>query len=145
MSTYEFDIPAFRVSYPAYANETVYPDETLQAFWDSATCYIRNLNWGRLRGDCRYKAITLMTAHLAYISGLITANQVPGLAQQATVGQVSVTLTPPPLKNQWQQWLCISPYGQQLLALLQVKSAGGFFTGGNLTRFGFRGPAGGFP
>ncbi|OWK47571.1 hypothetical protein FRUB_01270 [Fimbriiglobus ruber] len=41
----------------------------------------------------------------------------------ATIDKISVTLEPPPAPNAWQYWLQSSPYGQQLLALLQVVSA----------------------
>lgn len=144
-----FDIAAFRVSFPEFANITNFPDELLQADWNNATCYITPnvYNYGRLSGDCQYFALTLMTAHLAK-SALILSNsnyqQVPGLMQQATIGQVSVSLTPPKLQNQWQWWLQTTPYGQQLLALLQVKSVGGFYSGGSPERSAFRGVNGGF-
>jgi hypothetical protein len=44
-----------------------------------------------------------------------------------------------PLKNQWGWWMQISGYGQQLWALLQVKSVGGFYIGGTPTMSAFRG------
>jgi hypothetical protein len=47
-------------------------------------------------------------------------------------------MQPPPETNQWQWWLSLSPWGQQLLALLLVKSAGGFYIGGFPERQGFR-------
>lgn len=148
MSTpqYVFDIPAFRIAYPAYSNSAVYPDGMLQMYYDDATCYISDQNspCGRLKGTCRYKALTLMTAHLLYTAGLIAAGQTPGLVQSATIDKITISLTPPPLPDQWQWWLNSTPYGQQLLALLQVKSVGGYFVGGSLDRLAFRGAAGGF-
>lgn len=141
---YVFDIPAFRISYPAFADETLFPDATLQMYWDTATCYIDNLNWGWLRGDCRYKAITMMVAHLAALSVIIAGGQIPGLVQSATVDKITVSLTPPPLNNQFQWWLSLTPYGQQLLALLQVSSVGGFYIGGAPERSAFRQVGGGF-
>jgi hypothetical protein len=71
-----------------------------------------------------------MTAHLAAISVLIAAGQIPGLVQNATIDKITVGLTPPPIPNQFQWWLNITPYGQQLLAMLQVNSVGGFYIGG---------------
>ena len=130
MTTYVFDIPAFRVSYPAFANSTTYPNVTLQSYWDSAICYISDQDYGWLAGDCRYKALTLMTAHLAAIADLIARGQVPNLMQSATIDKITVSLTPPPLKTQWQWWLSLTGYGQQLYALLQANSTGGFYVGG---------------
>lgn len=83
-----------------------------------------------LEGECRYRALTLLTAHLAALGVLIAAGQVPGLVQTATVDKVSVSLTPPPILTQFQWWLSLTPYGQQLLALLQVASVGGIYIGG---------------
>lgn len=125
-----FDAAAFRVAYPQYSDETAYPTATLQAYWDSATCFISARNCGYLRGTCRTKAIWLMMVHLMTISALVLAGDTPGQVQSATIDKVSVGLTPPPIPNQWQWWLGTTPYGAQLLALLQVASAGGWFVGG---------------
>jgi hypothetical protein len=48
----------------------------------------------------------------------------------ASVDKVSVTLTPPPVKSQWQWWMSLTPRGAQLLALLKSKAAGGLYVGG---------------
>lgn len=127
---YVFDIPQFRVDYPAFSNTVTYPDQILQNNFNNATCYISNEDYGWLAGDCRYQALTLMTAHLTALNDLVAAGQVPGLAQTATIDKISISLTPPPLKNQWQWWLSLTPYGQNLLALLQVNSVGGLYIGG---------------
>lgn len=131
-TTFIFDIPAFRVSFPAFSNETTSPDEVLQMYWDSTACIIENTTYEcyMLEGECRYRALTLLTAHLAALGVLIAAGQVPGLVQTATVDKVSVSLTPPPILTQFQWWLSLTPYGQQLLALLQVASVGGIYIGG---------------
>jgi hypothetical protein len=125
-----FDYETFVAQIPAYSNPTTYPEATIQAFWNTAIYYVTNVNnCGGLTNDQRVYAINLMTAHLMYISGLIAGGQVPGLMQSATIDKVNVSLTPPPLRNQWQWWLSVSPYGQQLMGLLQVNSVGGYYTG----------------
>lgn len=131
-NTFTFDVEEFRVFFPAFASETLFPDDTLQMYWDSATCLVENTQSGclMLEGDCRFRALNLMTAHLTALSVLIAAGQTPGLVQSATVDKVSVSLTPPPIQSQWQWWLSLTPYGQQLLALLQVSSVGGVYIGG---------------
>lgn len=135
-----FDYDQFIALFPAYANPIQYPQSLLQQYWNSATNYVSNIgNFGAVQGDKRQYAINLMTAHLVYISGLIAKNQVPGLVQEATIDKVHVSLTPPPLKNQWQWWLSVSPYGQQFLALMQANTAGGFYiSSGSAPLSGFR-------
>lgn len=130
MASFTFDVSAFRVSYPAFASDTSFPDATLEAYWDTACLYIKNDDYGYLNGDSRYKALTLMTAHLTAISVLVASGQSTSQAQSASVGQVSVSIVPPPNKNQFDWWLNATPYGQQLLVLLQMKSVGGMYIGG---------------
>jgi len=139
---FTFDVTAFRVDYPAFASVTSFPDTTLSAYFDTAGYYLANDNYGDLIDDGRYKALTLMTAHLAALSGMIASGQTPGLVQSSSIDKISVSLVPPPVKSQFMWWLCLTPYGQQLSALLTANSAGGFFIGGSSTRGGFRGNAG---
>lgn len=135
-----FDYEQFIALFPAYSNSTQYPEPTLQAYWNSAINYISDIgNYGAMQGDTRQYALNLMTAHLTYIAGLIANGTVPYLMQNSTIDKITIGLTLPPLKNQWQWWLMVSPYGQQLLALLQVNSVGGFYIGGSpvLNNFGY--------
>lgn len=137
-----FNYAEFIALCPAYADSNLYPEATLQGFWNSAILYMSPVgNFGAIQGDSRQFAINMLTAHLTYISGLTQAGTVPYLMQTSTIDKVSIGLTPPPLKNQFQWWLSVSPYGQQLLALLQVSSVGGFYIGGSPQRaaFGYQG------
>jgi hypothetical protein len=137
-ATLTFDVAAFRTQFPAFASATTYPTITLQGYWDTATCYISDANTGRLTDDCRQTAINMMTAHLAAIADMIAAGKTVGYAQSATVDKVSVTMTPPPVKNQLQWWLNLTPYGMQLYALLFMRSRGGFTIGGSAEGKAFR-------
>lgn len=136
---FTFNYEQFIALVPAYSNAELYPEATLQAYWNSAINYVSDQNFGYVNGDSRQYALNLMTAHLVYIAGLIANGQVPNLMQNATIDKVTVGLTPPPLKNQWQWWLSVSPYGQQLFALLQVNSVGGSYIGGSAVLSGFTG------
>lgn len=137
MATLSFDYDLFIAQFPAYSNPTTYPEVTLQMYWDIATNYVSdNTVCAVLNEASQQYAINLMTAHIAYLNGLITSGQVPGLVQNATIDKITVGLTPPPLPNQFSWWLNLTPYGQQLYALLQVSSVGGFYIGGSPTRFG---------
>lgn len=138
------DIAKFRTLFPAYANVTTYPDATVTMNWETATLYVSADDYGYMQGDTRARALYLMTAHLFRLSDIISSGQTPGLLSASSIDKISVTLTPPPLKSQFHWWLSLSPYGQQLLALLRVHSMGGFYVGGSAERVAFRKPGGGF-
>jgi hypothetical protein len=134
---------AFRGLFPAFASPTQYPAPALQVWWNTASAYVSNQSGGCYTGGMTLAqqtlALNLMTAHLVFLSNLIASGNTPGITVGATVDKVSVTLEPPPAPNQWQYWLNQSPYGQQLLALLQVASVGGFYaTSGVPGRAGFQ-------
>lgn len=133
-----FNYGLFCEQIPLYSDPTKYPEQEVQIYWNTATFYISNIgNCGSVQGDKRAYAINLMAAHLIYLAGLAAQGQVPGLMQDATIDKVHVALTPPPLSNQWQWWMSLSPYGQQLYALLQVNSVGGYYIGGQPNLIGF--------
>lgn len=138
-----FDVTAFRAQCPAFADATLYPDAILSGYWDAAACHISTADYGSLNGDCRARALNLMTAHLTTLAGIIASGKAPALLQGAGIDKVTVTLTPPPLRSQWQWWLSTTPYGAQLLAILQGKAVGGFYVGGAPERAAFR-SVGGF-
>jgi hypothetical protein len=138
MANITFDVTLFRTQFPQFADETAFPDSTLQSFFDVATCYVSDCDSGRLNGDCRLRALNLMTAHLVVISDLAAAGKTPKFVTSSKVGSVSVSTQPPPNTNQWQWWLNLTPYGMQLLALLQASSIGGFYIGGLPEKAAFR-------
>lgn len=145
MTTIAFDPVAFRALFPAFANTATYPDVVLQLYWDTGTAYIDDETGGCFCGGMtipqRTLALNYMAAHLAALNALIAAGETPGIETSATIDKISVTMQPPPATNQWQWWLNTTPYGAQLLALLKVLSAGGFyFSGGGFSpRLAFRG------
>ena len=126
-----YDDAKFRALFPAYANPTTYPQAAIQVYWDTATAYVSNRHGGCYIGGMNPAQQTLalnqMTAHLLCLAGLIATGQTPGVMVGATIDKISVTMEPPPAPNAWQYWLQTTPYGQQLLALLQVASVGGFY------------------
>lgn len=142
MATIFFNAGDFRTFFPNFADPAAYPTPTLQVYWDTATSYISNKNGGcyvlGLKLAQQKLALNLMTAHIAALFATANAGQATGLVQSSTIDKVSVTLTPPPVPNQWQWWLNQTPYGQQLLALLQVAAVGGGYFGGYPTSFTLR-------
>lgn len=120
--------------FPAFADPVLFPTERLQLNWDMATCFISDKAYpwcGVLVGTCRESALYLMTAHLTALGVIIAAGDTPGIVNSATIDKITVSLTPPPLKNGWQWWMSTTPYGAELWSLLQVKSAGGWYVGGS--------------
>jgi hypothetical protein len=136
----------FRLAFPFFANATTFPEALLSMNFTNGTNYISDYNAGFLANGNRQYALYLMTAHLTQLGVLIAANNgaAPMIETQATVDKISVTVQPPPQKNQWQYWLNLTPWGAQLLALLQVASAGGWYVGGLPERAAFRRVGGGF-
>jgi len=137
----EFDYAQFILMFPFFNNPLIYPEATLQMWFCIATNYIANNGQcGPLNCQTKLYAIYLMMAHLMYLQNLIigpSGGTVPYLMASATIDKVTVSLTAPVLYNQWQWWLMISPYGQQLFALLQTLSVGGFYIGGKPVLSGF--------
>lgn len=132
MSKHTFDVSNFRVLFTAFADTTSYPDDTLSAYWDRASAMICPYdNWLISNGKLQY-ALDLLTAHITAMATQIqNGNGAGGPIQSATEGSVSVSMLAPPVKDFWQFWLSKTPYGQELLALLEAICVGGFYFGGS--------------
>jgi hypothetical protein len=141
MST--LDITVFRGMYPVFADETAYPDATLESYYEMGKCYIKD-NDCTLPEACREQALMLMLAHLLYIKSLADQGNKAVVVTSATEGQVSVGIAQPPSSDNFSYWLNTSPYGPKILAMLEIASAGGFYVGGSMERQGFRKAGGGF-
>lgn len=135
---FTYNDAAFRAAFPFFANTTTYPEALLSMYYDTAGHFISNSNYGFLSAACATQfALYLMTAHLARLGSMIAAGQTPGVTIAATIDKISVQLQQAVLKNQWQYWLASTPFGAELLALLQVKGVGGFYHPGSPGRAGF--------
>lgn len=138
------DLVLFREAFPAFRDAGVFPDALIERHFDAACSHVSPKDGGPLRGRGRQRALNLMTAHLLHLEQLILSGSAGGVVQGATIDKVSVTLVPPPVKSQFVWWLNQSPYGQELLALLKSKAAGGVYIGGSPERAAFRKAGGGF-
>jgi len=138
VATIVFDPTEFKALYPQFAS---YADIKLQATFDLSTAYISPDISADFPEPALKQALNLMTAHQLAIEARLVASgysQSPAVLQSATVDKISVTVQPPPQRDQWAWWLNTTPYGAQLLALLQVQSAGGWYIGGLPERAAFR-------
>lgn len=128
------DIAEFRAAFPAFADDTIYPDAMVSSTYESALCFIPECD-----GGCNQRMIYLMLAHLLTLQRAIAIDDYSGLVNSTTIDKVSVTLSAPPFgTNSYKYWLNLTPYGQELLALLQVKGAGGLYIGGRGELSAFR-------
>lgn len=141
MTTIALDIPTFRALYPQFADADAFPDAALNLQYGLACDYVSADTYGDMSIAARTNALMLMLAHLLALGVIIAKGNYqgqPGVVTASSVGDVSVTLQPPPQRDQWRWWLNCTPYGAQLVALLDVQSAGGFFVGGLPERSAFR-------
>lgn len=141
MSTITLDPAAFRALFPQFADPAKFPDAALSIQFGAATGYVSADTYGDMTVGARTNALYLMLAHLMAIGVIIAQNNYQGqvgIVTGAVVDHVQITLTPPPVKSQWQWWLNTTPYGAQLVALLQAQAAGGFYVGGLPERAAFR-------
>lgn len=141
--TITLDIPAFRINFPLYADETKYPDTLLLAQYEVGKCYIAD-NDCTMAEACRTYALQLMLAHLLFVRDLVMSGNNVGVITSASEGDVSVSLAQPNVEDEWHNWFNSSPFGKELVALLSAQSVGGFYVGGMPERRGFRKIGGGF-
>ena len=123
----DFDEAGFRLRFPAFASEVTYPAAMLLRHFAMAKLHVQG---GKTLAPVLAQVWELMTAHLAHLEQALVTGNTAGLVASASIDKVAVTLTPPPVKNQFDYWLNLTPYGQQLLFLLRQKAAGGFMVGG---------------
>jgi hypothetical protein len=141
-ATWDYD--KFVAKFPAFSDKDAWPPAYLESCWDLAAEFIstQECPCRNLRGDSLQTALDLMTAHLATLLGPANATSEDaaggGLVTNASIGAVSVGMMQPPVSSMWGYWLAQSPYGQALLALLQIKGVGGFYVGGLPERSAFR-------
>lgn len=148
---FDYDAYIANPQFTLYSNPTYYPESLLLNYWNVALNYVSNVNYGDICGDKREYAIQLMMSHIIYLTNLTNTGNgfgtgsggspgtVPYQMQSATIDKVSVTVTPPPNPDQFQWWLGLTPFGQQLLAMLQIQTVGGQYIGGSNLRAGFLG------
>ncbi len=133
----DLDIQTFRANFPLYADETTYPDILLNAQYEIGKCYIADNNC-TMAESCREYALQAMLAHLLYIRDQVNSGNNVGVITSASEGEVSVSLATPVVDDEWHYWFNSSPYGRELIALLDVQSVGGFYVGGSPERRAFR-------
>ena len=134
---HEFNWTLYQQLFPALVG---YGEASAQAWWNIAADYLGTTDnpWG-LNGAQLDNALAMLTAHLQYSANILTSGEgAPVIIASATIDKVTITTKPPEARNNWRYWLLTTPYGQQLLALLEMLAAGGWSVGGLPERTGFR-------
>ena len=125
-----FDAALFRKQIPKYADTVKYPDDLIEIYWDQATYMVSSEDYGCLAGLARAYSLNLLTAHLMDLSANAVKGKSGGFVSSSTIDKVIVQKLAPPVSSSFDWWLMGSPYGQTLMALLEVSSVGGFAIGG---------------
>jgi len=148
MATVTLDITTFRADFPAFADETVYPDALLETQWKFVTCMMSDTVYSVCLFDeaCLTNALYLLLAHLLFMNNRAVAGKQAGYKISSTVDKVSVTYQNVPVRtgNYFGIFLNQSIYGQQLLAMIHTAKAGGIYVGGVPNSQAFRGFGGYF-
>ena len=105
MAAVVFDPTAFKARYPEFA---AVPDATLTACFMEAGLYLSNADNSPVQNITRRATLfNMLTAHVAYLGGLLSADGMPrpvGRVSQASEGSVSAAFEgPPPGSAQWFQ------------------------------------------
>lgn len=139
MTVHAFDLPSFQAACPALASKD--PAALAAAFGVAVVSFTDGSGNDTclLSGVQMQLALNLLAGHLFSISSGQTAGTgLSGPVTGATQGSVSVQILTPPVRSMWEFWLASTPYGAQLLGLLQMIGAGGLLVGGSLERASFR-------
>lgn len=107
-----FDPAAFKARYPEFA---AVADPTLAACFDEAGLYLSNSDNSPVQNLTRRATLlNMLTAHVAYIGGLLSADGMPrpvGRVSQASEGSVSATFEGVPPTPGSGAWFRQSQYG----------------------------------
>ena len=112
MSAVVFDPAAFKARYPEFA---AVADPTLAACFDEAGLYLSNTDNSPVQNLTRRATLlNMLTAHVAYIGGLLSADGMPrpvGRVSQASEGSVSAAFEGVPPTPGSGAWFQQSQYG----------------------------------
>lgn len=134
----EFPLAKFRILYPSF--ETV-SNEVVLAIAEQALCFV-----GMYGCACSDQLWMLMVAHLLQLRfDGEDGGVAPGAISSATIDRVSVSFAAPTSSSAWAQWLNLSPFGQQFLALSGRCNSGPRYVGRFAERSAFRNAGGRFP
>lgn len=133
----EFALDKFRKLYDMFDD---IDDETVLLIADSALLHLSKC--AQKIGDLAW---FLMVAHMLQMRKMSEENPAGNAIASATIDKVSVSYSVNQSGNSSNDWLNLSPYGKELLALIAKHCGGVRYIGGYPERSGFRIVKGRFP
>ncbi len=128
------NINEFLIIYPQFNTDVLKPIAT---YYLNDTIAWADCKWDLRRFGCRINtAIYLLTAHRTFINAQAQkgTNGQGGKVASASVGEVSVSYATIPASDNFDYWLSLSPYGLELLALIETISGMPKYYGGSFER-----------
>lgn len=120
---------SFIAQFPEFAQT-----DNIELMIGRALMYI-DLHFSYFCGKDKIYAIYLLTAHLLTMQDAISqGDSTGGLQTSASIDRVSVSVAIPSDLNALSYWLTQSRYGQELLALIELKVATPGIIGGSFQR-----------
>lgn len=136
----DFPLAKFRILYPMFNSVE---DNVVLTFAELGECYLSKCD-----DTCAEQAWMLVVAHMLYLRQKQEAGEnQPGTITSATIDKVSVSFAAPPQGTSEDHWFNLTPYGQQLLALLakcKKTNSAPFYVGSMPERSAFRSVGGRF-
>lgn len=143
-----FMMEDFLGCFPEFSDESVYTRQSVMLAGDAAMMHVGEERPKMpLRGRQRVYALFLMAAHILYLrrqnaqgvadgglngTGTSSSSMPGGIPFKAQIGNVTVEYTKPNTftSDDWTYWLSQTPYGQELLALLETVCPLGIYLNG---------------
>lgn len=128
----QLSVEEMRVLLRAFQDTQKYPENVLSISLTLAQQYIHPQDCCLLKGLSRRLAIYYMAAHVQTLQDqAVSGNLSNGVPTSASIDRVSVSVAPPPYKDQYEYWLNQTPYGAMYLALLNSVTGLGVYVGGS--------------
>lgn len=131
-----FPTAQFKIIFPQFKDVD---DDIIEAVAQWAQCYVDE--YGCV---CTLQLWMLMVAHLLTLRLLAEEGDgaATGAVVSASIDKVSVSYQAPASKDAWTDWLNLTSFGQEFLALMKRCAVGGIFVGGSGERDAFTGAYG---
>lgn len=139
-----YDDDKFRQFFQEFKDAVKYPQALIEGYWAQANCIFDDEGNPLFKACDAWLVVANLTAHMMAIAMKAAKGRQVGFKSSSTIDKVSISMLPPPVKDQFSWWLSSTPYGAMLAALLEAASVGGFFFGGINERGSFRKGGGGF-
>lgn len=128
----QLSVEEMRIFLRAFQDTAKYPQAMLEADIELALQYIHETDCCLLKGKTRRLAIYYMAAHIQTLQDKIASGDTStGIQTSASIDKVSVSVAPPPYKDQYEYWLNQTPYGAMYLSLLNSVTGLGVYVGGS--------------